>query len=323
MSKPLPFEFIVQQGERKIRVNRTFAAPVELVWSAWTDPEILDLWWAPKPWKTETVDQDFKPGGFWHYYMFGPSGERHYCLFDYDQIQDQISYSGLDAFCDEKKVISDDKPRMYWKNSFISQGEQTEVQIVIDFEKEEDIAAIIEMGFKEGFTMGLDNLDDYIAAQFYLRKQKKQNRQPRVSTYLNFPGNTEEAFRFYQSAFQTEFVGGIQRFSEAPPHPGQPAMTDRLKNMVLHVELPTIGGHILMGTDAPQEMGFTVESGNQVHINLEPESKAETERLFNALAQGGKITMPLQDMFWGAYFGSFTDQFGINWMLHFQNQFEE
>ncbi|UBM60991.1 VOC family protein [Marinilongibacter aquaticus] len=157
-----------------------------------------------------------------------------------------------------------------------------------------------------------------MAAQFYLRKDKKPNNNARVSTYLNFAGNTEEAMLFYKSVFKTEFVRGIQRFSEAPSDPNQPPIDEKLKNMVLHAELPLFGGHVLMATDAPKEMGFTVELGNNMHINLEPESRAEADRIFNALSEGGKISMPMADMFWGAYFGSFTDKFGINWMVNYQ-----
>ncbi|UMY67210.1 VOC family protein [Flavobacterium sp. HJ-32-4] len=140
-----------------------------------------------------------------------------------------------------------------------------------------------------------------------------------MTTYLNFPGNTEEAFLFYRSVFRSEFSGGgIQRFAQAPQAPDQPPMSESLKNLVLHVELPILGGHVLMATDAPEEMGFTVATGNNMHISLEPDSKEEAERLFNELSVGGNITMPLQDMFWGAYFGSFTDRFGINWMVNFR-----
>jgi len=71
-----------------------------------------------------------------------------------------------------------------------------------------------------------------------------------------------------------------------------------------------------MGTDTPESMGFSLTHGNNVYINLEPDTRAETERLFNALSINGKIEMPLQDMFWGAYFGSLTDQFGIQWMFN-------
>ncbi|MEO6626153.1 MAG: VOC family protein [Burkholderiaceae bacterium] len=138
----------------------------------------------------------------------------------------------------------------------------------------------------------------------------------RVSTYLNFAGNTEQAFQFYRSVFGGEFNGPVHRFGDAPPAPGQPPMSKADKKMVMHVELALLGGHLLMGTDAPASLGFTVVHGNSVNINLEPDTRAETDRLFKALSAGAKIDMPLQDMFWGAYFGSLTDQFGIRWMFN-------
>ena len=138
----------------------------------------------------------------------------------------------------------------------------------------------------------------------------------RVSTYLNFPRSTEAAFQFYRSVFGGDFEGPIHRFSDAPPAPGQPELPDADKNLVMHVALPILAGHVLMGTDAPESMGFKVNQGNNVYINLEPDTRAETERLFAALAVNGKVEMALQDMFWGAYFGSLVDQFGVQWMFN-------
>jgi len=137
----------------------------------------------------------------------------------------------------------------------------------------------------------------------------------RVSTYLNFPRSTEEAFEFYKSVFKSEYCMPIARFDSAPANPDHP-LSDADKNLVLHVELPILGGHILMGTDAPESMGFTVAQGNNVMINLEPDTRAETDRLFVELSKGGKVEMPLQDMFWGAYFGSLADRFGIHRMFN-------
>jgi PhnB protein len=139
----------------------------------------------------------------------------------------------------------------------------------------------------------------------------------RTSTYLNFAHHTEEAFNFYKTVFNTEFTApGIRRMGDIPPQEGTPVMSDELKNLVMHVELPITGGHILMGTDAPKQMGFTVTFGNNVHINLEPDSRDEATKLFNGLSTGGKITMELQDMFWGALFGSCTDKFGVHWTVN-------
>lgn len=318
MNKSILFNFDVDKENRTVTVERSFNAPLDLVWAAWTEADILDQWWAPKPYKAVTLSMNFTVGGRWHYYMLSPEGEKHYCVFDYESIKPLTEYSGIDAFCDEQGVLSDLMPRMRWINSFSASGEGAVVNVHITFEKLEDLETIITMGFKEGFTAGLENLDQYIAAQFYLRKQNRPTSLPRVSTYVNFPGNTEEVFNFYKGVFKTEFINGIHRFGEIPADPAQPAPSEELKNMVLHVELPIIGGHILMGTDAPKEMGFTVNSGNNMHIQLEPESREEADRIFNELSVGGKIEMPMQDMFWGAYFGSFQDRYGINWMINFQ-----
>jgi PhnB protein len=138
----------------------------------------------------------------------------------------------------------------------------------------------------------------------------------RVSTYLNFSRNTEEAFNFYKSVFGTDFDGGIRRMWEVPPQEGQPSLAEEDKNLVMHVALPILAGHVLMGTDAPESMNFKVRSGNNVYINLEPDTRAETEELFKALSEGGKVEMPLQEMFWGDYFGSLTDKFGVQWMFN-------
>jgi PhnB protein len=138
----------------------------------------------------------------------------------------------------------------------------------------------------------------------------------RISTYLNFPGSTEQAFMFYRSVFGGEFNGPIHRFGEVPAAPDQPPLSEADSNLVMHVELPILGGHMLMGTDAPESMGFTVTHGNSVHINLEPDTRAETDILFNALSVDATIDMPLQEMFWGGYFGSLTDKFGIRWMFN-------
>ena len=137
-----------------------------------------------------------------------------------------------------------------------------------------------------------------------------------VSTYLNFPSNTEEAFNFYRSIFGGEFSGQIMRFKDLPPMDGMPPLDESAKDLVMHMELPILGGHLLMGTDAVESMGFTVKPGNNVYINLQPDTRAETKRLFDGLSAGGKVEMELQDMFWGDYYGSCFDKFGIGWMFN-------
>ena len=136
-----------------------------------------------------------------------------------------------------------------------------------------------------------------------------------VSTYLNFTRNTEEAFNFYKSVFGGEFNGEISRFKDIPPSENMPPLPEEDKNLVMHVALPIMNGHLLMGTDAPESMGFKVQSGNNVYITLQPDTREETRRLFNALSDGGKIEQELQDMFWGDYYGSCADKFDVHWMF--------
>ena len=138
----------------------------------------------------------------------------------------------------------------------------------------------------------------------------------RTSTYLNFARNTEEAFTFYKSVFGTELVGDIARFADIPAQEGQPEISEADKNLVMNVQLPILGGHLLMGTDAPESMGFQLNQGNNVYICLDPDTRAEADRLFAALSAGGKVEMPLQEMFWGDYFGSFVDRYGVQWMIN-------
>ena len=136
-----------------------------------------------------------------------------------------------------------------------------------------------------------------------------------VSTYLNFPRSTEEVFNFYKCVFGGEFMGGIMRFRDMPPSENNPPLPEEDKNLVMHVALPILGGHLLMGTDAPESMGFKVNFGNNVYISLHPDTREETNRLYNALSEGGKVETELQDMFWGDYYGSLKDKFGIQWMF--------
>lgn len=141
-----------------------------------------------------------------------------------------------------------------------------------------------------------------------------------VSTYLNFKNNTEAAFNYYKQVFKTDFEGDISRFSDIPPQEGMPPLPESDRNLIMHVALPILGGHMLMGTDAPESMGFKVNQGNNVYINLEPDTREETARLFNALSDGGVVEMELQDTFWGAYYGSCRDKFGVQWMFNCTNK---
>lgn len=138
-----------------------------------------------------------------------------------------------------------------------------------------------------------------------------------ASIYLNFARSCEAAFTFYKAVFGGEFQGGmIMRFKDVPPGGEMPPLPEEDKNLIMHVALPLPGGLLLMGSDAPESMGFTITAGNNFYINLMPDTRAETQRLFQLLSAGGVVTMELQDMFWGDYYGSCTDKFGIQWMFN-------
>jgi PhnB protein len=134
---------------------------------------------------------------------------------------------------------------------------------------------------------------------------------PALNPYLNFNGNTEEAFNFYKSVFGGEFAM-VSRFKDIPAEFKGPAHED---NKIMHISLPIAGGSVLMGSDVPEAMG-KVTMGNNFNISLHPSTKEEADKLFNGLSAGGSVTMPMADAFWGSYFGMFTDKFGISWMIN-------
>jgi uncharacterized protein YndB with AHSA1/START domain len=163
MNQSLLFDFQVDKENKTIHVTREFDAEKQLVWDAWTKPELLDQWWAPKPWRAKTKSMDFQEGGTWLYAMVSPEGEHHWCRVDYKKIEPVVSFSALDAFCDENGLMNDAMPRSNWNNRFTENEGTTTVDISITFEDLASLEKIIEMGFKEGFTMGLGNLDELLA----------------------------------------------------------------------------------------------------------------------------------------------------------------
>ncbi len=137
------------------------------------------------------------------------------------------------------------------------------------------------------------------------------------SIYLNFERSTEQVFQFYSEVFGSEYEGyGIMRFKDVPMGEDMPPLPEEDKNLVMHVSLPILGGYTLMGSDAPESMGFKVKQGNNVYVMLQPDTREETRSLFKALSAGGTVEQDLQDMFWGDYYGSCRDRFGVQWMFN-------
>ena len=160
MSKAGIFNFIVQKDARTITVERSFNAPLDPVWAAWTEADILCKWWAPKPYQCVIKSLEFREGGRWLYYMQGQEGDRHWCFFDYETVRPKSFFSGSDAFCDEHGVANSTKPKVRWEGHFNETADRTLVRIILHFQTPEDLEQIVQMGFKEGFTQGMDQLDE-------------------------------------------------------------------------------------------------------------------------------------------------------------------
>lgn len=150
---------IINSAEKKIRIERTFRASGQLLWQTWTKPELLDQWWAPKPWKAKTKIMDFRIGGLWLYSMSSPEGEQHWSRADYQTIDTEKFFSANESFCDSAGGITEDMPAMFWEVSFQGSGNSSKVDVTISFVSEADLDQLVKMGFKEGFAGGHDNLD--------------------------------------------------------------------------------------------------------------------------------------------------------------------
>lgn len=164
MKANLLMNFSVEISNKKIKVEREFNASRSKVWSAWTDSQILDQWWAPKPWKARTKSMNFREGGSWLYAMVGPNGEEHWARTEFKSIDKGKYVEAQDAFCDSNGTINKDFPQSIWKINFRESENSTYVKVELTFEKLTDLEKNIEMGFKEGFTMALSNLDEILEA---------------------------------------------------------------------------------------------------------------------------------------------------------------
>lgn len=156
-------DFSVDKETNTIKVRREFSAPKKHVWAAWTEPELIDQWWAPRPYHIQTKSMDFSIGGMWLYAMVSPQNEKQWCKAIYQAINPQQSFSYSDAFCDENGKENSDKPSSFWTNIFSETNGITTVNITLKQDSLADVEKMIEMGFKEGFTMALENLDDLIS----------------------------------------------------------------------------------------------------------------------------------------------------------------
>lgn len=163
MNNNLLFDFSVNKENKTIHIKREFDADLELVWKAWTTAELLDQWWGPKPWRAETKTMDFRQGGFWHYAMVGPEGERHWSKTFYITIEKEKLFTAKDGFCDENGTMNPAFPQNLWENNFIPKENKVQVDMLLTFDTLDDLQTTIDMGFKEGMTKGLEQLDELLS----------------------------------------------------------------------------------------------------------------------------------------------------------------
>lgn len=165
MNSILKTKFSADKENKKINVQRTFSSSLNNVWAAWTESALLEQWWAPLPWKAITKTMDFREGGFWLYAMQGPDGNKIWARFDYKTIVPLQYFTSEDTFTDENGVANSDIAGALWTTAFSETGSATTVDIELNFKTVADLEKIIEMGFKEGFMLALDNLDNVLASK--------------------------------------------------------------------------------------------------------------------------------------------------------------
>jgi uncharacterized protein YndB with AHSA1/START domain len=162
MNSNLQFDFLVDKESNTITVKREFAANRQLVWSAYTESELLDQWFAPKPWKARTKTMDFREGGHWLYAKVSPEGDEHWGRMDYLKIQPITSFNALDGFCDSEGQLNPNLPRASWQTSFEDFSENTIVHTLVTYQSLGDLETVIQMGLKEGLALTMEGLDELL-----------------------------------------------------------------------------------------------------------------------------------------------------------------
>jgi uncharacterized protein YndB with AHSA1/START domain len=155
-------EFSIDKENSIIYVKRNFRASLQQVWQAWTIAKLLDNWWGPKPWRAETKVMDFKEGGYWHYAMIGPEGEYHWGKVDFMEIKNEKSFRAKDGFSDENGAPSSEFPPNIWEIIFHETNGDVLIELTISFDSTEDLEANLQMGFIEGFSVALNQLDELL-----------------------------------------------------------------------------------------------------------------------------------------------------------------
>jgi len=160
------FVFEPNLAAKTIRVSREFNAPIEKVWRAWTEADLLDKWVAPKPWTAVTKTMDFTVGGIWLYAMVGTEGQKHWVYAEFTAIENGRAFSTIGRFCDGEGNPIFEGPKSYHDNKFSTiEGNRSKVDTLITFEDESTIKMFVDGGFKEGTIATLNQLDELLASE--------------------------------------------------------------------------------------------------------------------------------------------------------------
>lgn len=162
MKHLLQFDFLADKEKNTLTIRREFMANRQLVWDCYTKSDLLDRWFAPKPFTTKTKSMEFREGGHWHYAMVEPDGKEYWSWVGYHKINPIDSYTSSDAFCNEKGEINTDLPQAKWTVTFTDKNENTLVETIVHYQSLADLETIIEMGMEQGMMATLEKLDELL-----------------------------------------------------------------------------------------------------------------------------------------------------------------
>lgn len=293
--------------ENSVLLTRLLDAPRELVWQAWTEPQYLSAWWGAKSFTITTMEMNVRPGGVWRFAMHDAQGQNHPGKIVYLEVApcERLIYShgrdGDDEFTPFPVTVT-----------FDEQAGQTRLTMRLFFDSGEERNDLREFWAGEGGASMLDCLQEHLS-QMATSHSQTSNESSRntmqVQPYLFFNGRCEEAAEFYRHTLDAQ-VTMMMRFSEMPPGEAAhvpPDLGHKIMHMSLQIGDITVMASDGMSDDQPKFEGFS--------LSLTTRDEAESKRLFDLLAEGGQIQMPLAPTFWSPCFGSVTDKFGVSWMV--------
>jgi uncharacterized glyoxalase superfamily protein PhnB/uncharacterized protein YndB with AHSA1/START domain len=304
-------------------ISRVFAAPRELVWRAFTEPQHLQRWFGPTGTAVIAATMDLCPGGTFHYGMRAPGGSVMWGKFVYREIEAPRRLVWVNSFSDEAGGITRHPLSPSWPLEMLTVvtfdeplAGQAGVTIrwspVDATEAEQKTFDAGHESMRQGWGGTLDRLAAHLAAETAasagaLHSVSKED-PVQITPYLSFNGTCEAAFKFYEQALRGKLIMML-RYGESPAA-AQTSADSRDK--IMHARL-AVGDAVLMGSDAPPQMYQPMQG---ISVSLSVKEPGEADRIFSALAENGAVRMPIQETFWAQRFGMLIDQFGTAWMIN-------